>query len=212
MVYCTAHRCGLDTSRFIRVDDFAAIAQFNTLEAVNGLGVPTVSMTRTALDAIAPEMRLLYRRWELEHQHEQDNTKRSADNNGRAGDDGARGERTGDPLSDGERVLAPGAGVPGAEAGAAPESVGPSTHEVSGGAGAAAPDESGDQRGELPNYLTELQNQAENMMEGIVEHLIQQEGVTEELTAVRIRWEWVRRMESIQNRAREVVMAEVICQ
>ena len=65
--------------------------------------------------------------------------------------------------------------------------------------------------GELPNYLTELQNQAENMMEGIVEHLIQQEGVTEELKR-QDQMEWVRRMESIQNRAREVVMAEVICQ
>ena len=48
-------------------------------------------------------------------------------------------------------------------------------------------------------------------MEGIVEHLIQQEGVTEELKR-QDQMEWVRRMESIQNRAREVVMAEVICQ
>ena len=147
VVYCTARRCGLDVSQQIRPQDFAAIALFDTLETVNGLGVPTASMTRTALDAIAPEMRLLYRRWELEHQHEQDNTERSADDNGRAGDDGARGERKGDPLSDGERVLAPGAGVPGAEAGVSAEYVGTGTHEVSGGAGAAAPDESGDQRG-----------------------------------------------------------------
>ena len=48
-------------------------------------------------------------------------------------------------------------------------------------------------------------------MEGIVEHLIQQEGVTETLKR-QDQMEWVRRMESIQNRAREVVMAEVICQ
>ena len=47
--------------------------------------------------------------------------------------------------------------------------------------------------------------------QGIVEHLIQQEGVTEELKR-QDQMEWVRRMESIQNRAREVVMAEVICQ
>lgn len=65
--------------------------------------------------------------------------------------------------------------------------------------------------GELPDYLMELQNQAEAMMEGIVERLMKQEGVTEELKQ-QDQMEWVRRMESIQNRAREVVMQEVICQ
>ena len=65
--------------------------------------------------------------------------------------------------------------------------------------------------GELPDYLMDLQNQAEAVMEGIVERLMKQEGVTEELKR-QDQMEWVRRMESIQNRAREAVMEEVICQ
>ena len=63
--------------------------------------------------------------------------------------------------------------------------------------------------GELPDYLAEIQNQAQNMMEDIVERLMEQEGVTEELKR-RDQMEWVRRMESIQDRAREIVMEEVI--
>ena len=64
--------------------------------------------------------------------------------------------------------------------------------------------------GELPDYLMDLQDQAQNMMDGIVEHLMEDEGVTEELKR-QDQMEWVRRMESIRARARECVMEEIIC-
>ena len=65
--------------------------------------------------------------------------------------------------------------------------------------------------GKLATHLAEIEESAQRMVTEIVTQTAQAEGVTEELKR-QDQMEWVRRMESIQNRAREVVMAEVICQ
>ena len=63
--------------------------------------------------------------------------------------------------------------------------------------------------GTLPDYLTELQERAWNLMEYLTKRMAEQEGVTEELKR-RDQMEWVGRMNNIQARARELVFHEVI--
>lgn len=63
--------------------------------------------------------------------------------------------------------------------------------------------------GTLHTHLAEIDTQAEQMLETIINRLKTQEGVTEELKAEN-QMEWVRRMTNIQARARETVLNELI--
>jgi len=63
--------------------------------------------------------------------------------------------------------------------------------------------------GKLDSYLQELDRQAENMFERLVEQFAEQEGITEKLKTVN-QLEWVRRMKSISERVTEIVNRELI--
>ena len=65
--------------------------------------------------------------------------------------------------------------------------------------------------GKLTGYLTQINEQAEAMLSRLVEQMARREGITEELKAEN-QMEWVGRMNSIRNRAEEIVMAELIYQ
>ena len=61
----------------------------------------------------------------------------------------------------------------------------------------------------LYSHLAEVEQQAQEMFIRLVDEMAKQEGVTEQLKATN-QMEWVRRMNNIQNRATEVVYAELI--
>ena len=61
----------------------------------------------------------------------------------------------------------------------------------------------------LTNYLADINEQAENMYQLLVKQLAEKEGVTEQLKAENPIL-WVQQMNNIQNRAREIVNAELI--
>ena len=63
--------------------------------------------------------------------------------------------------------------------------------------------------GRLNNYLTTIDEQAENMFFRLVKQLAEKEGVTETLKAEN-QMLWIQRMGNIQARAREIVNAELI--
>lgn len=63
--------------------------------------------------------------------------------------------------------------------------------------------------GELKEHIEDVDRQAEEMFSQLVEEMKQVEGITELLKA-KDQMEWVRRMNSIRNRAEEVVMNEII--
>ena len=58
-------------------------------------------------------------------------------------------------------------------------------------------------------YLADLNEQAQNRYQRIVRQMMEAEGVTEDLKR-RSQMEWVRAMNSIANRAEEIVKAELI--
>ena len=61
----------------------------------------------------------------------------------------------------------------------------------------------------LTDHLVEVNEAAENMMDDLTEKMMEKEGVNEKLKADN--WmEWVRRANSIQNRAEEIVYNELI--
>lgn len=62
---------------------------------------------------------------------------------------------------------------------------------------------------ELHTYLADIEEQAFEMFDRIVKDMKKSEGVTEQLKAAN-QWEWIRRMENIQNRAKEIVKSELI--
>ena len=64
-------------------------------------------------------------------------------------------------------------------------------------------------RGELWNYLADLNEQAQERLDTIMEQMKKAEGVTEKLKADS-QWEWIRNMNSIRNRAEEIVKKEMI--
>lgn len=64
-------------------------------------------------------------------------------------------------------------------------------------------------QGKLYQHCAEIENQAQQMFDTIVEQLKQAEGVTEQLKEEN-QMEWVRRMNSIQVAARETVVNELI--
>ena len=63
--------------------------------------------------------------------------------------------------------------------------------------------------GELGSYLAKLDKQAEEQLALTVRQMQETEGVTEALKAAD-QLEWVRRMNSIRNRAEEIVKSELI--
>lgn len=63
--------------------------------------------------------------------------------------------------------------------------------------------------GKLWTYLADLNEQAEEWLDLIIEQMKAAEGVTEELKA-RNQLEWVRRMNNIRNRAEEIINSELI--
>lgn len=63
--------------------------------------------------------------------------------------------------------------------------------------------------GKLWTYLADLKEQAQERMDRIVEQMKAVEGVTEELKA-NDQLEWVRRCNSIRNRAEEIIREEFI--
>lgn len=63
--------------------------------------------------------------------------------------------------------------------------------------------------GRLNNYLTTIDEQAENMFFRLVKQLAEKEGVTETLKAEN-QMLWIQRMGNIQARAREIVNTELI--
>ena len=64
-------------------------------------------------------------------------------------------------------------------------------------------------KGKLFQHLTEIDQACEDRMELIIRQLAEQEDVTEVLKAAD-QMEWVRRMNSIRNRAEEIVLHELI--
>ena len=63
--------------------------------------------------------------------------------------------------------------------------------------------------GKLWTYLADLNEQAEERLDLIIEQMKTVEGVTEELKA-RNQLEWVGRMNNIRNRAEEIIKSELI--
>ena len=63
--------------------------------------------------------------------------------------------------------------------------------------------------GELGNYLAKLDKQSEEQLVLIIRQMQEAEGVTEALKAEN-QLEWVRRMNSICNRAEEIIKTELI--
>ncbi len=61
----------------------------------------------------------------------------------------------------------------------------------------------------LGTYLAQIDEQANSMLELLIRQMAEREGVTEELKAVD-QMEWVRLMNSIRNRAEEIVLHELI--
>ena len=63
--------------------------------------------------------------------------------------------------------------------------------------------------GELYGHLAEIDQSCEDRLDCIVRQMAKREGVTETLKAAD-QMEWVRRMNSIRNRAEEIVVHELI--
>ncbi len=61
----------------------------------------------------------------------------------------------------------------------------------------------------LTDYLADINEQAENMYQLLVKQLAEKEGVTEQLKAENPML-WVQQMNSIRNRAKEIVDNEII--
>lgn len=63
--------------------------------------------------------------------------------------------------------------------------------------------------GRLESYLAQLDEQANSMLELLIRQMADREGVTEDLKAAD-QMAWVRRTNSIRNRAEETVISELI--
>ena len=63
--------------------------------------------------------------------------------------------------------------------------------------------------GRLHTYLADLNEQAQERYRIIVQQVMEAEGVTEDLKR-RSQWEWIKAMNSIANRAEEVIKSEMI--
>ena len=63
--------------------------------------------------------------------------------------------------------------------------------------------------GKLWTYLADINEQAQERMEVLIEQMKDAEGVTEKQKEAN-QMEWVRRMNSIRDRAKEIVLSEII--
>ena len=63
--------------------------------------------------------------------------------------------------------------------------------------------------GKMNDYLADIDKQAEEMFSQLVKQLANTEGITEKLKEAN-QMEWVRQMNSIRNRAAEIVNKELI--
>ena len=63
--------------------------------------------------------------------------------------------------------------------------------------------------GELHSYLADIDEQARDMFDNLVEQMKESEDITEELKESN-QWEWVQRMNNIQQKVREIVCNELI--
>ena len=63
--------------------------------------------------------------------------------------------------------------------------------------------------GKLKEHIEDIDRQAEDMYSQLVDSMKQAEGITEQLKATN-QMEWVCRMNSIRNRAEEIVKSEVV--
>lgn len=63
--------------------------------------------------------------------------------------------------------------------------------------------------GRLHSCLADIDEQAREMFDMLVERIKLKDGITEELKEHN-QWEWIQRMENIQQRAREIVCNELI--
>lgn len=63
--------------------------------------------------------------------------------------------------------------------------------------------------GKIWTYLADLNEQAQARLELIIEQMKEAEGVTEELKR-RDQWGWIGAMNSIRNRAEEIVLTEIV--
>ena len=64
-------------------------------------------------------------------------------------------------------------------------------------------------QGKLYQHCAEVENQAQDMFDTLVEQMKEAEGVTEQLKD-KNQMEWVYRMQNIEARAREIVNSEII--
>lgn len=64
-------------------------------------------------------------------------------------------------------------------------------------------------QGKLYHHCAEIENQARDMFDNLIEQMKKAEGVTERLKE-QDQLEWVQRMSNIQQRAREIVCNEII--
>ncbi len=64
--------------------------------------------------------------------------------------------------------------------------------------------------GKLNDYLTDIDQQAENMFLRLVSQMAEREGVTEKLK-IADQMEWAKRMNNIRNRVTEMVLNDLIC-
>ena len=63
--------------------------------------------------------------------------------------------------------------------------------------------------GRLYDYLQDINAQANGQLDALITHMVKAEGITEQLKAENP-LEWVRRMNSIRNRAEEIVYSDLI--
>ena len=63
--------------------------------------------------------------------------------------------------------------------------------------------------GQLWTYLAELNEQAQSRLQLIISQMQEVESVTEELKE-KNQWLWIQRMNSIHNRAEEIVLKEIV--
>jgi len=64
-------------------------------------------------------------------------------------------------------------------------------------------------QGKLYQHCAEVEKQAKDMYDTLIEQMKEEENVTEQLKE-RNQWEWVQKMSNIQQRANEIVINELI--
>ena len=65
-------------------------------------------------------------------------------------------------------------------------------------------------QGKLYQHCAEVEKQAKDMFDTLIEQMKEADGITEQLKEENKQWEWIQRMDNIQQRVREVVSNEII--